>query len=115
MRELNPLVYRREGDQLEFGLCADCEILPELPLDFEQTLNRHIGPILAEKTALQVTINLVNRTAISSRELGALIALAKVMRPRFEKVPIVGLSPAVRSLLKLTRTDQLFISSENDA
>lgn len=106
--DLTPLALRRVGDHLEFVLKPQEDILPELPGDYEQLLASRLADILLERGPLTVTINLYGATAMTSRQLGSLIALGKVLRERFGRVTISGLSPAIRHLLELTRTDQLF-------
>lgn len=106
--DLSPLEMEREGDHLRFGLKPQDDIIPELPSEFEQVLERRLAEILGSATQLTVEINLANAPAISSRQLGSLIALQKVLRRRFERIPVTGVSASVRHLLSLTRTDQLF-------
>ncbi len=106
--DLTPLALRRTGDHLEFVLKPHEGMFPELPADYEQLLANRLADILLEKGPLTVTINLYGVTAVSSRQLGSLIALGKVLRPRFGRAPLSGVSPTVHRLLQVTRTDQLF-------
>jgi anti-anti-sigma regulatory factor len=46
--------------------------------------------------------------AISSRQLGLMLALQKALADRHDKLCITGLSTGVRRLLNLTRTAQFF-------
>lgn len=106
--DLSPLELQRTGDHLRFVLKEQADILPELPADYEQLLARRLSDILAAREPLTVEIDLTGVTAVSSRQLGSLIALHKVLRPRFGRIPVHGLSGSVRHVLELTRTDTLF-------
>lgn len=106
--DLTPLALHRAGSHLQFFLKTLEDILPELPGDYEHLLARRLGNILQEPAPLTAEINLQNVVGVSSRQLGSLIALEKVLRPRFGRLRVTGVSPAVRHLLELTRTDQLF-------
>ncbi len=106
--DLTPLELRREGTHLHFLLAAPREILPELPADYERLLRVGLEQILAEPGPLTAEVDLENRPALSSRQLGSLIALQKVLRPRFARVPLRGVSEGVRHLLNITRVSELF-------
>jgi anti-anti-sigma regulatory factor len=106
--DLTPLGVQRTGDHLTFTLMSSEDILPELPADYEQLLSMRLQEILAEPRNLTAEVNLADLTGISSRQLGSLIALQKVLRPRFGRVPVTGLSANVRHVLTLTHVDRLF-------
>jgi len=106
--DLTPLALQRDGHQLEFTLRSPQDILAQLPDEYERLLTERLAGILAEEAPLTARINLENLAAVSSRQLGSLIALGKVLRPRFGKVLVTGVSPSIRHLLQMTRTDQLF-------
>ncbi len=107
--DLTPLAIQRTEDHLRFVLKPhQGDIIPELPDDYEEVLAERLSDLLADSTALSVEIDLRGVSGISSRELGSLIALHKVLRPHFSNVPVKGVSSGVRHLLALTRTDQLF-------
>ena len=108
MPDLTPLALHREGNRLEFVLRAQDEILGQLPDDYEARLTQTMDDLFADAAALTATINLDNIPGLNSRQLGSLIALGKVLRPRFGTIPLVGVSPSVRHLLEMTRTNQLF-------
>ncbi len=107
-RNIPPLEFKREGDLLRFSLLRQDDILPELPPDYELELAEQLADLLAEGPTLSAEIDLRDVPAISSRELGSIIALQRVLRPAVGPVRVVGVSSGVRHLLKLTRTDQLF-------
>lgn len=106
--DLTPLALRRAGSHLQFFLKTLEDILPELPDDYERLLARRLADILQEPAPLTAEINLQSIPGVSSRQLGSLIALGKVLRPRFGRLRVTGVSAAVHHLLELTRTDQLF-------
>ncbi len=108
MPDLSPIAWHQEGGRLVFVLQSQDEILPQLANDFEHVLSERLAGLLAADTPLEARIDLQNLPAINSRQLGSLIALSKVLRPRLGAVALVGISPTVRHLLKLTKTDQLF-------
>ncbi len=99
---------QREGNHLRFTVRRADDILPELPANYEQLVAYRLGGILAEKAQFTAEIDLQSLAGLSSRELGSLIALQKVLRPRFGQVAIKGVSAGVRHLMQLTHTDQLF-------
>ncbi len=106
--DLTPLELLRVGDHLRFVLKPQADILPELPADYEQLVAHQLRAVLAEKSQLTAEIDLQNISGLSSRQLGSLIALSKVLRPRFGSVPVMGVSSGVRHLLRVTHTDRLF-------
>jgi anti-anti-sigma regulatory factor len=106
--DLWPLELERTGSHLCFLLSPQGEILPELPAHYEELLAEHLGDLLAEPGRLTVEVNLQSLAGITSRQLGSLIALQKILRRRFGRIPITGVSPAVRQVLTLTHVDQLF-------
>lgn len=106
--DLSPLTLSRAGNHLCFRLKDQEEIFAELPPDYEQFLASELEEILSSGQVSSAEIDLENAPALSSRQLGSLIALQKVLRKHFDRVPVQGLSAKVRHLLELTRTDQFF-------
>lgn len=106
--EILPLQVSREGDHLRFSLASREEILPELPADYEQFLEERLAPLLVERHELRAGIDLEQHPGVSSRELGALITLQKVLRRHFETVPMTGVSDSVRHVLEVMGVGQLF-------
>jgi anti-anti-sigma regulatory factor len=107
--DVTPLRLNREGNHLVFLLPARDEILAQLPDNFEELLNERLAPFLEAGERFTVEINLENQAGVSSRQLGSLIALGKVLRPHFGEVRVTNVNPVVRQLFQLTRTDQLFV------
>lgn len=106
--DISPLELQRSGNHLRFVLKPQDEILPELPADFEELLAHSLADVFEGAETVTAEIDLGQTPALSSRQLGSLIALRKVLRERFDRVPIHGVSGSVRHLLELTRTDQFF-------
>jgi anti-anti-sigma regulatory factor len=106
--DVSPLELQRSGNHLRFVLAARSDALAELPADYEQLLTARLKEILAQPGPLTIAVDLAGRPGISSRQLGSLIALQKVLRGRFGRVPLTGLSEGVRHLLARTHVDQLF-------
>lgn len=105
--DLSPLQLERQGDCLHITLSPTGDMLPELPADYDRVLADQLHPLLSADLR-RVLADLQNAAAISSRQLGALIAVQRVLRPRFGALPLCGVSDGVRRLLALTRTDELF-------
>jgi anti-anti-sigma regulatory factor len=84
------------------------DIMAELPADYEQLLKDRLQQVLADTGPLTVEVNLEGQAVISSRQLGSLIALQKVLRPRFGSIPLIGVSENIRHLLTRTHVDKLF-------
>jgi ABC-type transporter Mla MlaB component len=108
MPDLTPLGVRREGGSLLFFLRSNEEILEQLPTDYEVLLGSRLAAILADESAKSVCIDLEDIPGITSRQLGALIALGRVLRSRFGVVPMQRVNANVLHLLQLTKTDSLF-------
>lgn len=106
--DVAPLEMLREGNHLRFVFAHQAGILSELPRDYEALLDERLNQVLAEPGPLTAEIDLRDIPGVSSRQLGSLIALQKVLRPRFGRLPITGLSEGVRRSLVTTRVDQLF-------
>lgn len=108
MPDLSPLIVERVGNHLKFSIRAQDDILLQLPADYEQLLARRLAELLDDEAPLTAEISLSGHIGLSSRQLGSLIALGKVLRGRFGQVPVTNAGPGVRHLLQMTRTDQLF-------
>jgi hypothetical protein len=106
--DVSPLQLHYSGNKLLFVLSAESDALAELPADYEQLLNTRLAEILADSRPLSVEVSLAGRAGITSRQLGSLIALQKVLRPRFGRIPLTGVSDGVRHLLSRTHIDTLF-------
>jgi len=106
--DVSPLELQRTGDHLRFVLAAHSDMLAELPADYEQLLTSRLQQILTEPKPLTIEVSLEDRPGISSRQLGSLIALQKVQRPRFGRIPLTGVSEGLRHLLTRTHIAKLF-------
>ena len=106
--DVSPLELQRSGNHLRFALAAHSDALAELPADYEQLLTVRLQQLLVEPKPLTVEVSLEDRPGISSRQLGSLIALQKVLRPRFGRISLTGVSEGLRHLLTRTHIAKLF-------
>lgn len=106
--DVSPLEFQRTGAHLRFVLSAHSDILAELPADYEQLLATRLVEILTDPAPLTAEVSLEGHPGITSRQLGSLIALQKVLRPRFGRVRLTGVSQSIRNLLARTHIDKLF-------
>jgi len=106
--DLGPLTLSQAGNQWRFTLTAPTEMTLELPPDYDRHLSEKLQRLLARAGEPNVVMDLQDLPAISSRQLGLMLALQKALRDRRERLPITGISPPVRRLLNLTRTAQFF-------
>lgn len=104
----DPIALERSDDLLTFTLKGGEEILASLPVNYDEILAERLKPILADTGPLRAQINLTSLPAINSRQLGALLALQKALRPRFPRVALIGASEAVRQVLRITRAERFF-------
>ena len=106
--DVSPLELQAHGNHLRFVLSSQADIMAELPADYEDLLRVQLEQILTDSRPLTVEANLAGQAVISSRQLGSLIALQKVLRPRFGRIPLTGVSDGIRHLLARTHIDKLF-------
>lgn len=106
--DLTPLALHRDGRRLRFVLRTQDDIMEQLPPNYEEVLTERLAGILSDPTDFIAEVDLEDVAAISSRQLGSMIALSKVLRPRFGPLPLRRVSEGVRYLLEMTRTNALF-------
>lgn len=106
--DLGPLSLAALDDEWRFTLSDPQEMLLELPSDYEELLANRLGDFRKNAEPPPVVMDLENVPAISSRQLGLMLALRKVCDTWSGKARIVNIGPAVRRLLNLTRTEQFF-------
>ena len=106
--DLGPLTLAREGRTWCFTLSAPHEMTLELPPDYESDLRRALQPLIDDAPPATIVMDLQDLPAISSRHLGLMLALHKALGDCCGRVRLAGLSPAVRRLLDLTRTERFF-------
>lgn len=105
VRELGPLTMRQTAHGVVFTLSEPGDIALELPTDYEQVLARQLAELAG---APGVAVDLHGIPAISSRQLGVLIALQKALRTQTPRLPLLGVAPAVKRLLDISQTAQFF-------
>ena len=106
--DLGPLTLTQDADRWRFTLTAPSEMTLELPLDYQRFLSEKLRPLLTPSQSPAIEMDLQNLPAISSRQLGLMLALQKSLADRHERLCVTGLSTGVRRLLNLTRTAQFF-------
>ena len=106
--DLGPLTLAAEKDCWRFTIAAPTEMTLDLPPDYEDFLRQKLEAFLQSSEQPTIEIDLQDLPAISSRHLGLMLALQKALTRRCERLRVTGVSPGVRRLLGLTRTDQFF-------
>ncbi len=105
--EYGPLIAEREASgTLRFEFNPASPGLLELPADFMTRLAEQVAPLLAGRP--RVILDMGGRVGISSRQLGAMIALRKAVGDVAERLPLRGVSEGVEKVLESTRTDKFF-------
>jgi len=106
--DLGPLTLAAGGGRWRFTLTCPTEIMLELPQDYEHFLRERLDRFLQLPGQPTIEMDLQDLPAISSRHLGLMLSLQKTLADRCERLRITGISPGVRRLLSLTRTNQFF-------
>jgi anti-anti-sigma regulatory factor len=106
--DVMPLLALSDGQAVRFCLSGPDEMLLEIPADYEAVLRERLAPLLTTLASMHAEVDLAGIRAVSSCQLGALVALQKVLRPHFGRVPIVNVGENVRHLLAVTHVDRLF-------
>lgn len=109
MHEANVDLFRvaREGDRWHIKLIVGPELTPDIPGDYDLHLAQKFSELLSARKP-EVQVDLGAHPAISSRQLGVLIALQRALRPKIGLLPLSNVGPAVLRLLDVTRTGQFF-------
>jgi anti-anti-sigma regulatory factor len=103
---LGPLTLESTGNRLLFRLDGAYDPALDLPPEYDRFLAQELDGISAEP--IDAELNLDGCPAISSRQLGAMLALQKALRPRSTRLKLTGVGPRVRELLETSRTIQFF-------
>ena len=106
--DLGPLTLAQEGGCWRFTLTAPSEMMLELPPDYQSFLSQRLEPLFGAGAGPVVEMDLEGLPAISSRQLGLMLALQKTLAGRYDRLRVTGTSSGVRRLLDLTRTAQFF-------
>lgn len=104
--EIGPLNLERTTAGLHLTFRDAEDPPPELPGDLDALLAAQLSPWLAAGPPV-VAIDLTATPAISSRQLGFMIALQKAIR-KLGRLRVLGASENVRRLLETTNTLQFF-------
>ena len=106
--DLGPLNLLHDGSVWRFTLGQPSDVTLEVPPDYDQRLTEALGSVIDANDTSPAVIDLEGVPAISSRQLGLMLALRRTLYRRGEALRIIGLSDGVRRLLELTRTEQFF-------
>jgi anti-anti-sigma factor len=106
--KLGPLNVEREAAAYRFTIANPAEMSLELPADYDEFLATRLSDVMQDQDA-HFELDLRGLPAISSRQLGLMLALQKALRGRCERLTLCGVSEGVRRLLGMTRTDRFFI------
>lgn len=105
---LGPIVVSRDAAGLLVTLAPHGDIDVELPPDYEAALSHHLGVSAASAAGAAVAIDLQDLPAITSRQLGALLALHRVVRNSGSPIRVLNTTPTVRRVFQATNTAQFF-------
>lgn len=104
---VDPFRIERTGDDWRVQLLMGPDLSPEIPPDYDLHLAERFADVLTA-TAPALQVDLAGHHAISSRQLGVLIALQRALRPKFAQLRLSHVAPPVVRLLDVTRTRQFF-------
>lgn len=105
---LGPLKVTAAGDAWHISLPASDDLMPDLPADLEKQLASGLNELFGKSNGNRILLNLNHTPAISSHQLGLMLAVQKALREKLGKLPITGVSDTVRKLLEMTNTAQFF-------
>jgi anti-anti-sigma factor len=105
---VGPLKVVAVSDGWRVSLPASDDLVPDLPVDLDRTLSDGFSELLKKSHAARVTLDLKSLPAISSHQLGLMLAVQKALREKMNRLPVVGVSESVRKLLEMTNTAQFF-------
>lgn len=104
--DLGPLIAVRHGDCATVTFSGASALDLEIPDNYEADLRDQLDELMA--AGVRFELDLQNLPGVSSRQLGLLIILHKVVRDAQPRLPLRGVTPAVRHVLEVTRTSQFF-------
>jgi anti-anti-sigma factor len=105
--EVGPLTVVCEGAAYRALFSTPADLYLEIPPDYDQTLQRQVLPLLAAPGAT-LRMDLGDVPALSSRQLGILLALQKALRSKLPRLPVTRVSEGVRRTMEMTRTAGFF-------
>ena len=106
--ELSPFLIRSTESQVTFRFDpASLENGYEYPATLETLLRQLVGEHAEMFGDREVLIDLENLPAISSKQLGAMLAVRKTCAPN-QKVRVMNLRPNVSELLRVTKLEDFF-------
>ena len=106
--DLGPLQVQQSGNEYRVTVAAPNSMLLDVPPQYSETLAQRFAEIFAADPQARLVFDLQNVPAISSRQLGLMLELQKAARRRYQRLPLAGVSHAVRELLETTQTVRFF-------
>ncbi|MBU0638127.1 MAG: STAS domain-containing protein [Planctomycetes bacterium] len=106
--DLGPLSLTDDGACCHFTFATPNDMLLELPPRYREELSAKLADVLPDSAERTYVLELGSLPGISSRQLGVMLTLHKVLRERIARLPLTEVSDAVRKLLKVTRTERFF-------
>lgn len=94
------LVFRFDRASFDHGY--------EYPPNLETLITNVVKSQVSDLSGTQVCIDLEELPAISSKQLGAMLAVRKACTPK-GKVQVLNLRPNVRELLQITKLGDFFV------
>ena len=105
---LGPLKVVAAGDSWQICLPGSDDLMPDLPADLDRLLTTGFSELLRKPNGHRISLDLQGVPAISSHQLGLMLAVHKALREKLGKLPVTGASDTVRKLLEMTNTAQFF-------
>lgn len=102
------MLIERSGERYRLTLNPNADPTVEVPGNFHQALADRLRTVIGESGPVDIFFDLQQIPAISSRQLGLMLALKKALRGRCEKIRVSGVRENVRRLLEITQTLQFF-------
>lgn len=106
--DLGPLRLTRDTDGCCFTLAAPANLTLSIPPDYDRVILGMLNDVAPSGEIRPARMDLQNLPAISSRQLGLMLALFKALRSRHERLRLTGVHENVRKLLEMTKITQFF-------
>lgn len=106
--DLGPLRLSRDDDGCCFTLSAPAQLTLNIPTDYDRVIADMLRDVAPSGQSKPARLDLQNLPALSSRQLGLMLALHKALRSRHERLRLTGVHDNVKKLLEITKTIQFF-------
>ncbi len=104
--KIGPLLLDVEAERATITLAEPSVVALEIPDSYESQLRNRLADLLEKN--IRFEMDLEQLPAISSRQLGLMLTIHKVIRDRQPTLRLRGVSDTVRHVLGMTRTQQFF-------